>query len=285
MTAGAAVLRPMVAADVPDAIALTWEAFGIPGDSVHLQPTWDARMHMMLRTDPDGAFVALGDNGEVIGVSAAVARANVWVLSLLAVKTGIQSRGVGRTLMEAALGYRSDLENRLIMSTNDPRAMRLYWQAGFALYPTMLASGVVKRERLPQTDPRITDVAIEEIPRLAPISVALRGGPHTEEMKMMASAGARIFRRDDRGFVVVSTSHEVWLLAALDHESASALLWHGLERAGEDGPVRVRYVSGANQWAVDILMTAGLDVIADGAVAVVGNPGPLCPYIPSGPLS
>lgn len=275
----------MTATDVPSAILLTWEAFGIPRDSVQLRPTWDARMHMMLRTDPAGAFVALGDGGEVVGVSAALARGDVWVLSLLAVKAGIQSRGIGRALMEAALSYRSDLKNRLIMSTNDPRAMRLYWQAGFALYPAMLASGAVKRERLPQTDPRITEVAIEGIGQLAPISVAIRGGPHTEEMKMMASTGARIFRRDDRGFVVVSASHEIWLLAALDHESANVLLWHGLDRASEGGSVRVRYVSGANQWAIDILMEAGLDVIADGAVSVAGNPGPLRPYIPSGPLA
>lgn len=275
----------MTATDVPSAIILTWEAFGIPHGSVQLQPTWDARMHMMLRTDPAGAFVAVGDDGGVIGVSAALARGDVWVLSLLAVKVGIQSRGIGRALMEAALSYRCDLKNRLVMSTNDPRAMRLYWQAGFALYPAMLAGGVVKRERLRETDPGITEVAIEEIHQLAPVSVALRGGPHTEEMKMMASTGARIFRRDDRGFVVVSTSNEVWLLAALDHESANALLWHGLDRASEGGPVRVRYVSGANQWAIDILMAVGLDVVADGAVAVAGNPGPLCPYIPSGPLA
>ncbi len=275
----------MTATDVPSAIALTWEAFGIPRGSVQLQPTWDARMQMMLRTDPAGAFVALGEGGEVIGVSAALARGDVWVLSLLAVKTGSQSRGIGRALMEAALSYRTDLENRLIMSTNDPRAMRLYWHAGFAIYPAMLASGIVERERLPKPDPRITEVASEEIRRLAPISVALRGGPHTEELKMMASTGARIFQLDDRGFVVVSTNHEVWLLAALDHETADALLWYGLDRASEEGPVRVRYVSGANQWAIDILIAVGLDVIADGAVCVVGNPGPLCPYIPSGPLS
>ena len=85
--------------------------------------------------------------------------------------------------------------------------------------------------------------------------------------------------------MVASANHEVWLLAALDTESAQALLSRGMACAGEDGPVRVRYVSGTNQWAVDVLMAAGLDLIADGAVAVVGAPGPLCPYIPSGPLS
>jgi hypothetical protein len=171
------------------------------------------------------------------------------------------------------------------MSTDDPRAMRLYWQAGFALYPTLLASGQLRRKRLPALDPQITEVTVDEIAQLAPISVALRGGPHTEELKMMAGAVARIFRLADRGFVVASINHEVWRLAALDTESAQALLWRGLRCAGEDGPVRVRYVSGTNQWAVDVLMAAGLDLIADGAVAVVGTPGPLCPYIPSGPLS
>jgi hypothetical protein len=187
--------------------------------------------------------------------------------------------------MQAALDYRPDLTDRLIMSTNDPRAMRLYWQAGFALYPTLLASGQVRRESLPEPDPRITEIAIDEIAELAPISIALRGDPHTEEMRMMAGAGARILRLADRGFVVVSAHREVWLLAALDTEAAQALLWRGLACAGQDGPVRVRYVSGANQWAIDALIAAGLDVVADGAVAVVGNPGPLSPYIPSGALS
>jgi GNAT superfamily N-acetyltransferase len=278
-------VRPMTATDVPAAIALTWDAFGIPADSSGLLATWDARMRMMLRTDPAGAFVALNESREVIGVVAALARGRLWVLSLLAVRPGIQSRGAGRALMQAALDYRSDLTDRLIMSTNDPRAMRLYWQAGFALYPALLASGQVRRESLPEPDPQITEVAINEIAELAPISVALRGGPHSEEMKMMADVGARIFRLADRGFVVVSADHEVWLLAALDTEAAQALLWWGLAYAGQDGPVRVRYVSGANQWAVDVLIAAGLDVVADGAVAVAGNPGPLCPYIPSGPLS
>jgi len=278
-------LRPMTTADVPAAIALTWDAFGIPAHSPGLLPTWEARMHMMLRTDPDGVFVALDERRTVIGVSAALARGDLWVLSLLAVSRDVQSRGTGHALMRAALDYRSDIDNRLIMSTNDPRAMRLYWQAGFALHPAMLASGEIRRERLPAPDPRITEVEIDEIGQLAPISIAQRGGSHTEELKMMAGAGARIYRLADRGFVVVSANHEVWLLAALDTESAQALLGHGLARAGRDGPVRVRYVSGANQWAIDILMVAGLDLVADGAVAVAGSPGPLCPYIPSGPLS
>jgi ribosomal protein S18 acetylase RimI-like enzyme len=278
-------IRPMTTTDVAAAIALTWEAFGIPADTVGLLPTWEARVQMMLRTDPAGAFVAVDRGGEVIGVAAALARGGLWVLSLLAVRPRVQSRGAGRALMEAALSYRSDLEHRLLMSTNDPRAMRLYWQAGFALHPAMLATGRLRRERLPPSDPRITEVASSEIPQLAPISVAVRGGAHTEEMRMMAGTGARIYRLADRGFVVVSVSREVWLLAALDTDSAEALLWCGLARASQDGPVRVRYVSGANQWAIDILMAAGLDLIADGAVAVVGNPGPLCPFIPSGPLS
>jgi predicted N-acetyltransferase YhbS len=275
----------MTAADVPAAIALTWDAFGIPPDIPGLLATWDARMRMMLRTDPAGAFVALDESGEVIGVVAALARGRLWVLSLLSVTPTGQSQGAGRALMRAALDYRPDLADRLIMSTNDPRAMRLYWQAGFSLYPTLLASGRVRPDSLPEPESAIAEVAINEIAELAPISVALRGGPHSEELKMMASADARIFRLADRGFVVVSAHHEVWLLAAHDTEAAQALLWWGLTCAGQDGSVRVRYVSGANQWAIDILVAAGLDVVADGAIAVAGNPGPLCPYIPSGPLA
>ena len=278
-------VRAMTVADVPHAIALTWDAFGIDADSSALLATWDARMRMMLRTDPAGAFVAVNAGGAVIGVAAALARGHLWVLSLLAVRPATQSKGAGRALMRAALDYRPELTDRLIMSTTDPRAMRLYSRAGFTLHPALLASGQVRGGAVPTPDPRITEVALDEIAELARISVALRGGSHSEELKMMAGVGARIFRLADRGFVVVSAHHEVWLLAALDMETAAALLWSGLARAGQSGPVRVRYVSGANQWAVDILVAAGLDVVADGAVAVAGNPGPLCPYIPSGPLA
>ena len=278
-------LRAMVAADIPVVSTITWEAFGIPLDSVQLKPTWDARMAMMLRTDPEGAFVALAEDDQVIGGAAAIARGELWVLSLLSVNPHIQSRGTGRALMEAALGYRPELENRLIMSTNDPRAMRLYWQAGFELHPAMAATGSLDPARVPALDQRITAVPAAQIPELAPISLALRGGDSTEELKMITSVGGRLFRLDDRGFVAISANHEVWLLAALDEESAKALLWHGLVNAAAGGAVRVRYISGANQWALNILMEAGLDLKADGAVSVAGKPGPLYPYIPSGPLS
>lgn len=52
-------------------------------DSSGLLATWDARMRMMLRTDPSEAFVALNESREVIGVVAALARGRLWVLSLL----------------------------------------------------------------------------------------------------------------------------------------------------------------------------------------------------------
>ncbi|MBV8219054.1 MAG: hypothetical protein JO325_11365 [Solirubrobacterales bacterium] len=55
------------------------------------------------------------------------------------------------------LGPVAELDAGLIVSSNDPRALRLYARAGFALQPTLAAEGEVDRRALPSAHPGIRE--------------------------------------------------------------------------------------------------------------------------------
>ena len=107
-----------------------------------------ARIAHLQRTDPGGAWVAEID-GQIAGVALALVREGLWGLSLLAVEPAHQSRGIGRRLFEPALAYGDGTRGGIILSSQDPRAMRRYALAGFALRPCITAAGALNRNLLP----------------------------------------------------------------------------------------------------------------------------------------
>lgn len=286
MTVG---VRPMVAADLEAAAEVSGAAFGVDLSDPDGRASWTERVAHPMRTDPDGAFVASGEDGVIVGVGQAVRRDRVWVLSLLTVAPGDQSRGAGRALLEQCLDVRRGGDAALIVSSNDPRAMRLYGRAGFRLLPTLEASGSVDRGRIPAGLPAVTDGS-GDLESLDAISREVRGGPHSLDLPHALWRGSEILRLGDDGFVVTQPAGGIWLLAARDEAAARALLWHALALAPAEpdrGDARpfARWLTAEQTWAVEVLLTAGLGVRAYGAVCVDGDPGPLWPYIPSGPVA
>ncbi len=278
---GAAV-RTMVASDLETAVEVTAAAFSKNlGDPVEAS-RWRERIAYPWQTDPDGAFVTELD-GRVVGVAEAMVRERMWCLSMLAVQPGIQGGGAGRVLMERAAQYGRATDFGLIVSSNDPRALRLYADSGFALHPTFEADGVVDRRRLPRQTETVVDGGGYEIEGLAALTRAVRGSPYTAELRYMIGQGARLLRASDRGFVVLSAEGQLSLLVARDEETASALLWNalGLAEAG----ARVRWITGAQQWAIEVVARAGLRLVPYGALCVRGTPGPLAPFLPSAPFA
>jgi GNAT superfamily N-acetyltransferase len=248
------------------------------GDPVFAR-RWRERIAYPWQTDPGGAFVAERD-GQVIGVAEAIVRERVWCLSMLAVQPGIQSAGAGRALMKCAAAYGEAAEGGLIVSSNDPRALRLYADFGFALHPTFEASGVVDRRRLPGVrGAEVREDDGEDLEALAGLTRSVRGAPYTGELGLALVQGARVLRVADRGFAAVNAEGLLWALVARDEEAAGALLWSALALA--DGSARVRWITGAQQWAIDIVARAGLRLAAYGALCVRGAPGPLAPFLPN----
>jgi GNAT superfamily N-acetyltransferase len=268
----------MLARDIDAASGVAAAAFSRDLGDEETARRWRERIAYPWRTDPGGAFVAEHD-GRVIGVAEAIVRERLWCLSMLAVEPGVQSAGAGRALMERAARYGGAEDPGLIVSSNDPRALRLYAGGGFALHPTFEASGVVDRRRVPALGYSVREADGEDLDALAAVTRAVRGAPYTDELCFLVTQGARLLRIADRGFAALNPEGMVWALVARDEDTASALLWNAVALA--EGPARVRWITGAQQWAIDIVARAGMRLTAYGALCVRGKPGPLAPFLPN----
>ncbi len=277
-------IRSLRPADLLAVAAMSADAFEFDISEPATARRWRERLGYLVDTDPDGGFVAERD-GRVIGAAQALVRERLWCLSLLAVDPGLQSTGAGRALFARTLNYGADASGGLIVSSNDPRALRLYALAGFSLQPTFEAKGAVDRRALPRMNGAVRDGDESDLQALAGISRHLRGAPHTTELAFALRRGSRLLRLRDRGFCVVQPGHAVWLLAARDTDSATKLLWSALEGVGESDRPAVRWITGEQGWAVDVLVRAGLSLSAYGALGVRGRPGSLAPFIPSPPFA
>jgi predicted N-acetyltransferase YhbS len=278
-------VRALEPADLEATAELTAASFGTDISDGDRRSRWLERLAHPFGTDPGGAFVAERD-GRVLGTAQAIRRERLWVLSVLAVAPGSQSAGAGRALLERALGYGAEADAGLIVSSSDPRALRLYGLAGFSLRPAFHATGRLDRARLPRADPAVREAGVDEVEALVPISRAVRGAPHTTELVFALGRGGRLLRHGDRGFAVTQPGLAVWLLAARDPEAAQALLWAALELVGdvEEGHRSVRWITGGQDWAIEVLLRAGYTLAPYGALCVRGRPGPLHPYLPSPPF-
>jgi ribosomal protein S18 acetylase RimI-like enzyme len=275
-------VRRMVDADIEGAAHVLARAFGIDASDDAVRRRGEQRVAHLLATDPGGAFVG-ERRGEIIGLAQAYRREDLWCLSMLAVEPAVQGTGVGRTLFERALEY-GDGRPGLIVASNDPRALRLYGASGFSLRPAMEARGTIDRRAFPAGAARVIRGSAADLPRIAAISRAVRGAAQTPEIAFVLARGAELLLLGDRGFAVAETGIGVWLLAALDDRSASALLWSALDVAG-DVERPVRWITAGQDWAVDVVVRAGLQIGAYGALCVRGQPGTLRPFLPSPPFA
>lgn len=286
MSAGvtATLVRPMADADIPQVAKVTAEAFATNINTPVLRRNWEQRLRHSLVTDPDGSFVS-EHKGVITGAAQAVIREGVWILSLMAVSPTLGAGGEGRALMGATLDYAGGCETGLIIASDDPRALRLYASSGFALEPTFEATGRVDRSLIPALDPAVTPVDPARLDTLAPISRAVRGAAHTPDLEVAAFRGASFFQLEHRGFVVTSFDRGIWLLAATDEQAAAALFWYGLARLPAGSQVEIGWISGRQQWALDVCLAARLSFSTYGAIGTRGPVGPLHPYIPSPPFA
>lgn len=282
------VIRPMHGDDIEAAEAAAWSALRvqIPEELMsvaqedHARGRARRRMDYLLGTDPGGAWVAAA-GPEIAGVALALVRESVWGLSLLAVAPGHQGRGIGTRLMATALGYGEKVRGGLIVSSLDPRAMRRYALAGFALHPTMSATGIADRGAVPAGlrsrpgDPR----ADREICDAA--SRAARGAAHGEDVAHMVEGGPALLVHDGGGFALHHDGRIV-LLAATDDVVARDLMWSCLAAMPPGTTASVESITAAQGWAIEVALAARLALSPDGPLFTRGELGPLAPYLPSG---
>jgi ribosomal protein S18 acetylase RimI-like enzyme len=277
-------VRQMDADDVVQAVETAASAFQTDLSNPADWRWFHGRAEHLLATDPDGSFVAERD-GRIVGVAQAMLRDRLWCLSMLAVDPGRQSSGAGTMLLDRALGYGESASAGLIVASNDPRALRLYGRAGFSLRPALEAAGPIERSTLPREDPRVREGSADDLEALEPIAREVRGATYTPELELVLRHGGQLLRFGDRGFAVAHRRYGVWALAARDEEAATALLWSALAHRQDGDRATVRWLTGGQDWAIEVALRAGLRIIAEGALCVRGRPGTLWPFVPSGPFA
>ena len=278
------VLRPMTEDDVPAAHRVVVAAFEDLGRRMHEPPAPPAdpaaaylRLRRILATDPGGCWVAEDGDG-LAGVAAALVRERVWGLSLLVVRPDAQSSGIGRELLARALAHGERATGGIILASADPRALRAYARAGFALHPTLSATGV-PRARIGCAEVRLFEPDDHEL--AARVDRAVRGAPHGADLDALAAGGCELLVLPERGYAA-HRDGAVKAIAAFDDAAAAALLRTVLARMPAGRSAEVDWIGGAQQWAIDVAVAARLELRRGGAIALRGDVGSFRPYLPGG---
>jgi predicted N-acetyltransferase YhbS len=285
------IIRPLRDDDVVAADEVAWRAldevgqqFGFSmGERDDARIAWaHARIRHIAQHDPAGSVVAERD-GEVIGIGLAVRRGKLWFLSLLAVRQGLQGGGVGRRLLDATLEYGKDCSRAMICASPDPKALRRYGRAGFALHAGYEATGVPDSRELPG------DLGVREgdwdrdgefFDRLV---TERRGESLGPDLGFYREQGMRLLIRDgstpaDRAAVALRPG-SLGTLAAASDDAATRVLWAALAEAEKE--ITVGYLLGNQQWAIDVALAAKLPLKLTDTLCTRGM-SPATPYLPSG---
>jgi GNAT superfamily N-acetyltransferase len=278
------VIRPMTLDDTRAAMELTGATFDDLSRRMNEPPeppppdldavAW--RYRAFVTHDPEGSWVAEDEQG-LAGCALAVKREGIWGLSLLIVRPGLQSAGVGSELLRRAHDYAHDAAGRIILASPDPRAIRAYSRLGFALHPCWEAKGTPRDVRAPEGF-RVggaDDIAfVETVDRFA------RGGGRRSSIETMLKMGNTLFVLPERGYALFGEG-SLRTLGALDDESAAEVLRGVFAHA--DGQVTMYYATAAQQWALGVCLEARLDVCGSkGPLFLAGDVGGFRPYLPSG---
>jgi hypothetical protein len=222
----------------------------------------------------------------IVGMSQSFVREGYWVLSQLGALPGRQGRGLGRELLALAHSHGPQDGPGTIQCSRDPKAMALYSDLGFSLHPVVAAWGPLR----PDAVARPVEVARHEqdgisdahLDVVTSIDREVRGSARAVDMKVMLSEeGARLLLHEDQAYAVAKDDRIV-TLGARNEQSAKLVLRAMLADVPPGETVEVNWLTAAQQWAIAVLIQAGVELQPYGPVMVRGMSGPPRPYIPSG---
>ncbi len=287
-------VRPMEAVDAAVCATLWATAFGemrarlslpVPAPDPQERDRHGRRIALLVGTDPGGSWVAEAD-GELLGFVQAFRRDRLWVLSLFAVAPAAQGTGLGRELLGRALAYGDPSDPGLIVSSRDPRAIGSYVAAGFALHPTVVAVGVLRRPDLPAPSTSVRTGGPTDVGILADLDRRLRGARRGPELEaFLGEPGYHLLLAGpDRAPTGYALARPTGLaaMAAADEDTARTLLAAALAGTAPGTTVDVNWMTAGQQWAIGLCVGLGLRLHPSGALMIRGRPGPLTPYLPSG---
>jgi hypothetical protein len=181
---------------------------------------------------------------------------------------------VGSELLRRAAAYGAGARGRIILSSQDPRALRAYRRLGLWPQPCLKAIGTPRAVAAPAA---VRAGTRDDIPLTEAVDRAVRGAAHGADIGCLLESGLELLVVPERGYAVMREGGGLRLLAATDDEAAGDVL------AAATGEVEIDWLSERQRWALDVCLDAGLELRADaGTVFTDGEIGPFRPYLPSG---
>lgn len=288
------IIRPMTLDDVPAAERVSDEGFfeldtrqrrGTDPEperrSEAHRAVWIERTRHFVRTDPGGCWVAEDASG-MVGMATSFRRETLWCLATYAVLPGRQGQGIGKPLLAAALQHGAASTRAMLSASSDPRAVRVYHQAGFELHPQMYLTGAVDRSAIPAVQ-KVREGSAADVDLMDSLDRAARGAGHGPDHGLMLRTW-RLLVSDTStgsGYAYLNERGQLALLAASNRRTATRLLWAALAEGPEQ--ITVGHVTGANQWVLDVGFAARLALHQEGYLGLRGMKPP-APYVHNGAL-
>ena len=204
-------------------------------------------------------------HGELVGYARSIERGGLFELTELFVRPGLQSKGVGRQLIEHAFPIgRGDV--RSIIATTDVRATARYYAAGtVARFPYFTLNGEPRRDADRDgvtADPIETDAgALATVTRIEREVLDFPRG--TDELRWLAEARAgHLFTRNGEpiGYAFIQASG-AGPIAALEPTDLPAILGHVEALAADAGTERLELeVPAVNEVAIRHLLGRGFHI-------------------------
>jgi GNAT superfamily N-acetyltransferase len=289
-----ATIRPMRPDDVPAAERLSDESFleldrrtfprawpdPEPRAAAHAD-RWGQRTMHFLETDPGGCWVAEDETG-MVGMATSFVRDKTWCMATYAVHPGLQSRGIGKQVLAAAMHHGRGCLRGMLSASTDPKAARRYRLAGFSLHPQMFLMGTVDRSAIPVIE-KVREGSVADTDLMDSIDRQIRQAAHGPDHQLMQGWWRWIVSdtTTGSGYAYVDEKGRLALLAATNRRTATRLLWTVLADGGEEQTVS--HITPANEWAIDIGIAARLELHTNGYLALRGMKPP-APYVHNGAL-
>jgi light-regulated signal transduction histidine kinase (bacteriophytochrome) len=125
-------------------------------------------------------------------------------------------------------------------------------------------------------------VTERELEIVTAIDRTVRGsGRSVDIVSMLSQPGHRLLLFAADGYAVARDDRIV-ALGARDETSATLVLQAMLAEAPAGETIEINWLTSAQQWAIRVLVEAGIELQPYGPVMVRGMDGPPSPYIPSG---
>ncbi len=277
-------MRPMRHEDIDSVVVVFRQALqdmrraiGLPGD--YDSSRLDGGVSHLLATDPGGSWIVENEHAGIVGFAQGARRDDLWVLAHLFVLPSSQGAGLGRALLNRSLEYGCECRSGLIASTPFPAAMTLYARLpGFVVHPMVSASGRVDRQALASApDVRVGDSSDRDL--IDAVDRQIRTGSHGSDIDYLLESGSTLYVISDRGYAVAG-SDQVDLLAATDEQAARQLLSEALRRTDCERTVTIKRIGAGQPWAVEVAVSAGLQLSPWGPLLARDCPAPTQPYLP-----